>query len=320
MRVTQIADLAGTTPRAVRHYHRLGLLEVPPTVRGRREYGVEHLARLLRIRWLADGGLSLRQVAEILASDPAPAETADSVGGPPDSAGLSGPSGSTGSANPSGPEGSANDAHRQEVLRDLRAARGTIEARRRSLDEQAQRVDELIARVEAGEALAPVPAALTRFYDAIEARVRALGGDLRTLRTERQMMQILGSLGMMPASVTPYIEAFDDAEIDMCAQQIIGFSRLTRLRGEEGVAAARALAERTAELADCHKELALTVLDDLPGGAMGRAMWRLTHVLSVAGYPHPAQRAFAARLLELLLADPDFATTIRRTAGKDPVL
>ena len=304
MRVTQIADLAGTTPRAVRHYHRLGLLEVPPTVRGRREYGVEHLARLLRIRWLADGGLSLRQVAEILASDPASA----------------GPSGSTGSANPSGPEGSANDAHRQEVLRDLRAARGTIEARRRSLDEQAQRVDELIARVEAGEALAPVPAALTRFYDAIEARVRALGGDLRTLRTERQMMQILGSLGMMPASVVPFVEAFDDAEIDMCAQQIIGFSRLTRLRGEEGVAAARALAERTAELADCHKELALTVLDDLPGGAMGRAMWRLTHVLSVAGYPHPAQRAFAARLLELLLADPDFATTIRRTAGKDPVL
>ena len=307
MRVTQIADLAGTTPRAVRHYHRLGLLEVPPTVRGRREYGVEHLARLLRIRWLADGGLSLRQVAEILDSDPAPAESADSAGPP-------GPSG------PPGPVGSANDAHRQVVLRDLRAARGTIEAQRRSLDEQARRVDELIARVEAGEALAPVPAALTRFYDAIEARVRALGGDLRTLRTERQMMQILGSLGMMPASVTPYIEAFDDAEIDMCAQQIIGFSRLTRLRGEEGVAAAHALAERTAELADCHKELALTVLDDLPGGAMGRAMWRLTHVLSVAGYPHPAQRAFAARLLELLLADPDFATTIRRTAGKDPVL
>ena len=48
MRVTKIADLAGTTPRAVRHYHRLGLLEVPPTVRGRREYGVGHLARLLR--------------------------------------------------------------------------------------------------------------------------------------------------------------------------------------------------------------------------------------------------------------------------------
>ena len=310
MRVTQIADLAGTTPRAVRHYHRLGLLDIPPTVRGRREYGVEHLARLLRIRWLADGGLSLRQVAEILDSDPAPAESADSAGPP----GPSGPSG------PPGPVGSANDAHRQVVLRDLRAARGTIEAQRRSLDEQARRVDELIARVEAGEALAPVPAALTRFYDAIEARVRALGGDLRALRTERQMMQILGSLGMVPASVVPFVEAFDDAEIDMCARQIIGFSHLTRLHGQEGVAAAHALAERTAELAGRHKELTLAVLDDLPGGAMGRAMWRPTHILSVAGYPHPTQRAFAARLLELLLADPDFATTIRRTAGKDPVL
>ena len=313
MRVTQIADLAGTTPRAVRHYHRLGLLDIPPTVRGRREYGVEHLARLLRIRWLADGGLSLRQVAEILDSDPAPAESADSAG-PPGPPGPSGPSG------PPGPVGSANDAHRQVVLRDLRAARGTIEAQRRSLDEQARRVDELIARVEAGEALAPVPAALTRFYDAIEARVRALGGDLRALRTERQMMQILGSLGMVPASVVPFVEAFDDAEIDMCARQIIGFSHLTRLHGQEGVAAAHALAERTVELAGRHKELTLAVLDDLPGGAMGRAMWRLTHILSVAGYPHPAQRAFAARLLELLLADPDFATTIRRTAGKDPVL
>ena len=310
MRVTQIADLAGTTPRAVRHYHRLGLLDIPPTVRGRREYGVEHLARLLRIRWLADGGLSLRQVAEILDSDPAPAESADSAGPP----GPPGPSG------PPGPVGSANDAHRQVVLRDLRAARGTIEAQRRSLDEQARRVDELIARVEAGEALAPVPAALTRFYDAIEARVRALGGDLRALRTERQMMQILGSLGMVPASVVPFVEAFDDAEIDMCARQIIGFSHLTRLHGQEGVAAAHALAERTVELAGRHKELTLAVLDDLPGGAMGRAMWRLTHILSVAGYPHPTQRAFAARLLELLLADPDFATTIRRTAGKDPVL
>ena len=61
MRVTQIADLAGTTPRAVRHYHRLGLLSVPPTVRGGREYGVEHLARLLRIRWLADGTDPLMQ-------------------------------------------------------------------------------------------------------------------------------------------------------------------------------------------------------------------------------------------------------------------
>ena len=291
MRVTQIADLAGTTPRAVRHYHRLGLLSVPPTVRGGREYGVEHLARLLRIRWLADGGLSLRQVAEILASDPASDE----------------------------PPVSPAEARRRRVLHDLRAARGTIEAQRRSLDEQARRVDELIARVEAGEALAPVPAALTRFYDAIEARVRALEEDPEILRTERQILQVLGSLGMVPDSAVPFVEALDENEIDLCAQQVIGFSRLPRLHGEEARQAAHALAERTVELSLRYKDLALAVLNDLPGGAAGRALWRLTHVLFASGYPDPAQQAFAARLLELLLTSPDLAATFRRSAGEDPV-
>ena len=291
MRVTQIADLAGTTPRAVRHYHRLGLLSVPPTVRGGREYGVEHLARLLRIRWLADGGLSLRQVAEILASDPASDE----------------------------PPVSPAEARRRRVLHDLRAARGTIEAQRRSLDEQAQRVDELIARVEAGQALAPVPVALTRFYDAIEARVRDLEEDPEILRTERQILQVLGSLGMVPDSAVPFVEALDENEIELCAQQVIGFSRLPRLHGEEARQAAHALAERTVELSLRYKDLALAVLNDLPGGAAGRALWRLTRVLFASGYPDPAQQAFAARLLELLLTSPDLAATFRRSVGEDPV-
>ena len=291
MRVTQIADLAGTTPRAVRHYHRLGLLSVPPTVRGGREYGVEHLARLLRIRWLADGGLSLRQVAEILASDPASDE----------------------------PPVSPAEARRRRVLHDLRAARGTIEARRRSLDEQAQRVDELIARVEAGQALAPVPVALTRFYDAIEARVRDLEEDPEILRTERQILQVLGSLGMVPDSAVPFVEALDENEIELCAQQVIGFSRLPRLHGEEARQAAHALAERTVELSLRHKDLALAVLDDLPGGVAGRTLWHLTRVLFASGYPDPAQQAFAARLLELLLTSPDLAATFRRSVGEDPV-
>ena len=290
MRVTQIADLAGTTPRAVRHYHRLGLLSVPPTVRGGREYGVEHLARLLRIRWLADGGLSLRQVAEILASDPASDE----------------------------PPVSPAEARRRRVLHDLRAARGTIEAQRRSLDEQAQRVDELIARVEAGQALAPVPVALTRFYDAIEARVRDLEEDPEILRTERQILQVLGSLGMVPDSAVPFVEALDENEIDLCAQQVIGFSRLPRLHGEEARQAAHALAERTVELSLRHKDLALAVLDDLPGGVAGRTLWHLTRVLFASGYPDPAQQAFAARLLELLLTSPDLAATFRRSVGEDP--
>ena len=185
--------------------------------------------------------------------------------------------------------------------------------------EQAQRVDELIARVEAGQALAPVPVALTRFYDAIEARVRDLEEDPEILRTERQILQVLGSLGMVPDSAVPFVEALDENEIELCAQQVIGFSRLPRLHGEEARQAAHALAERTVELSLRHKDLALAVLDDLPGGVAGRTLWHLTRVLFASGYPDPAQQAFAARLLELLLTSPDLAATFRRSVGEDPV-
>ena len=287
MRVKELAQIAGTTPRAVRHYHHLGLLEIPPTVRGRREYGVEHVARLLRIRWLADGGLSLTQVAEMLASDTI---------------------------------GTDQDSRREAVLRDLRATRGTIEAQQRSLAEQASRIDELIARVERGEGLSPAPSALTRFYDAIEARITRLGGSMRGLRAERQMMVVLASLGMVPDSTIPFIEGLDEADRELSAQQIADFTRLSTLTEAEGRAEARRLAHNSWALACRHKERTLAVLDDLPSGTLGRAMWRLTHVLNASSYPHPAQQAFVAELMELMLADPDFAATIRRSAGEEPVL
>ena len=89
---------------------------------------------------------------------------------------------------------------------------------------------------------------------------------------------------------------------------------------KEGRAEAHRIAQNSWGLACRHKEHALAVLDDLPSGALGRAMWRLTHVLTTSSYPHPAQQAFVAELMELLLADPDFAATIRRSAGEEPVL
>ncbi|SDD74985.1 MerR family transcriptional regulator [Glycomyces harbinensis] len=60
----EIADLAGTSLRAVRHYHEVGLLEEPERLpNGYKQYGVAHLVRLLRIKRLADLGLSLPQIA-----------------------------------------------------------------------------------------------------------------------------------------------------------------------------------------------------------------------------------------------------------------
>ena len=60
----RLAELAGTTIRAVRHYHELGLLPEPHrTSNGYKQYEVTHLVRLMRIRRLTGLGLSLDQIA-----------------------------------------------------------------------------------------------------------------------------------------------------------------------------------------------------------------------------------------------------------------
>lgn len=60
----EIADLAGTTLRAVRHYHDVGLLPEPHRrSNGYKEYGVAHLVRIVRVKRLTDLGFSLSRIA-----------------------------------------------------------------------------------------------------------------------------------------------------------------------------------------------------------------------------------------------------------------
>lgn len=62
-RTREIADLAGTTVNTVRHYHRVGLLELPErTSNGYKQYTVRHLVRLLQIRRLRDLGVPLDRI------------------------------------------------------------------------------------------------------------------------------------------------------------------------------------------------------------------------------------------------------------------
>ncbi|SDK02574.1 MerR family transcriptional regulator [Streptomyces indicus] len=70
MRIGEIAALAGVTPRAVRHYHHLGLLPEPDRLpNGYRDYGVRHAVVLARIRRLTELGLGLPEVRDVLADD-----------------------------------------------------------------------------------------------------------------------------------------------------------------------------------------------------------------------------------------------------------
>ncbi|MBL7255497.1 helix-turn-helix domain-containing protein [Paractinoplanes lichenicola] len=62
----ELAELAGTTLKTVRHYHRIGLLEEPErAANGYKKYRVRHLIRLLRIRRLVDLGVSLADIAVV---------------------------------------------------------------------------------------------------------------------------------------------------------------------------------------------------------------------------------------------------------------
>jgi DNA-binding transcriptional MerR regulator len=70
MRIGELADAVGVSTRAVRHYHRIGLLPEPARLtNGYRDYGARDLLRLARVRRLTELGLSLDEVADVVADD-----------------------------------------------------------------------------------------------------------------------------------------------------------------------------------------------------------------------------------------------------------
>jgi DNA-binding transcriptional MerR regulator len=69
--IGQLAAYAGVTIKAVRHYHQHGLLEEPPRdSSGYRRYGAEHAIDLIKIKTLAEAGVPLARIRELLAADP----------------------------------------------------------------------------------------------------------------------------------------------------------------------------------------------------------------------------------------------------------
>lgn len=63
---SELAALAGTTVKAIRHYHQVGLLDEPErTTNNYKQYGVSHLVRLLQITRLTDLDVPLAQIAEM---------------------------------------------------------------------------------------------------------------------------------------------------------------------------------------------------------------------------------------------------------------
>src|ERR1700681_3193245 len=69
--IGQLAGYAGVTIKAVRHYHKRGLLEEPKRdSSGYRRYTAQHAIELVKIKTLAEAGVPLARVKELLAASP----------------------------------------------------------------------------------------------------------------------------------------------------------------------------------------------------------------------------------------------------------
>jgi len=68
--ISQLAAYAGVTVRAVRHYHQIGLLPEPERdASGYRRYGATAVVSLIKIRTLANAGVPLSQIGQMLEAD-----------------------------------------------------------------------------------------------------------------------------------------------------------------------------------------------------------------------------------------------------------
>jgi DNA-binding transcriptional MerR regulator len=69
--ISQLAAYAGVTVRAVRHYHKIGLLPEPERdTSGYRSYDAVAVVRLIRIHTLTSAGVPLARVQQLLDADP----------------------------------------------------------------------------------------------------------------------------------------------------------------------------------------------------------------------------------------------------------
>lgn len=167
MRIGELARAADTTVRAVRHYHRLGLMPEPPrTPGGYREYGLADLVRLLRIRWLARSGVPLGSVATILGGN---------------------------CSDPDDLQGAA------DTTADLESLVESVDGQIRTLQTKRQALAEMLERHRKGEPLSPLPPPIVEAFDELvngepDPRTRAL------FERERDSWEMLALTGQAPSA------------------------------------------------------------------------------------------------------------------------
>ena len=174
MRVAEIAELTGTTVRTVRYYHSLGLLPIPGEHGGWRDYDLSHVARLSRIRWLVQAGVSLETIKRVLDEpeatgieriDDAPATEARSAAG--------------------------------SVVEDLAGALAAVEDHLAEVTRQRDMLAGLLERARTGSAVSPMSPRMADFFDRLE-QAAPDKATRSAVRKERDLTDLACYRGQMP--------------------------------------------------------------------------------------------------------------------------
>ncbi len=198
MRVAEIAELTGTTVRTVRYYHSLGLLPVPGERGGWRDYDLSHVARLSRIRWLVQAGVSLETIRRVL--DGSKATGIEQVNDAP-----------------------AAEAHSAagSVVEDLAGALAAVEDHLAEVTRQRDMLAGLLERARAGSTVSPMSPRMAAFFDRLE-QAAADEATRCAVRKERDLTDLACYRGQMP----PEAEfLFVDPDPDYDAESLALYSQ-----------------------------------------------------------------------------------------------
>ena len=201
MRVAEIAELTGTTVRTARYYHSLGLLPVPGERGGWRDYDLSHVARLSRIRWLVQAGVSLETIGRILDGS-----KATGVEQPDDA-----PTDGTLEAR----------AAAGSVVEDLAGALAAVEDHLAEVTRQRDMLTDLLERARTGSTVSPMSPRMAAFFDRLE-QAAADEATRCTVRKERDLTDLACYRGQMP----PEAEfLFVDPDPDYDAESLALYSQ-----------------------------------------------------------------------------------------------
>lgn len=267
MKISECAELCGVTVRTIRHYHHIGLVPVPSTRGGRRNYEFAHVARILRIRWLVDAGLGLDQVAHVLVQDP------------------------------------TSDPPSTSAQRDLRETAATLDARIAHLQEQRRRVGELLELAETDQPLGVLPPALQRFYDEAAARLEDPDA-VAALRRDQDLAEMFTQRGLMPRmrSLEPLMAGLSDHDLDRVADFYTVYARIPRSSPEEARAHGDQLRALVHTWVGQEPRLTAQMVELIPRWARSGPGLRLMESMLTLATDDPHQKRLLRQVLHDVLA------------------